>query len=1001
MPFRSMPFDSRSIRLRSAIVLLLVLAAIAPTGMAASARTSIRVVLDDNYPPYIFRDANGQPQGILKDMWMLWQKRTGITVELQPMDWGKAQSLMLDGKADVIDTIFKTKERLARYDYSEPYATIDVPIFFHKSISGINDVETLNGFTIGVKEGDACVDFLKGHGLSEFKYYVSYEAQVKAAARQEIRLLCIDAPPAYYFLNRERVIEDFRHSPPLYVGQFHWAVAKGDRALKHLIEDGFSKISAAERGAIETRWLGEKLPTRIWSAVARYGAYGIALALTILIMLFGWNRMLRLRVTRRTQELSETLSSLRETESRFRKLFEQSNDAVFIMRGPLVLDCNRRAEQLYGLPRDKLIGTTPMLMSPATQPDGRASMEALRKTVEKAQAGHLVIFEWRNYHLDGSPFDVEVNLGTIDLDGEACLQAIVRDITERKLAEQERFNNEAQLRALYELDLVGLTITSPEKGWLRINDSLCRMLEFSEDELRRMTWAQLTHPDDLAADVEQFNRLVANEIEGYSLEKRFISRTGKIIPTRLVVRCVRKGGGELDYVTAMVEDISERKAAESEIQHLAFSDPLTGLPNRRLLQERLPKALAASARNGRRAALMIIDLDNFKTLNDTLGHDTGDLLLIQVAERLNLCVREGDTVARVGGDEFVVMLEDLSGNALEAAAQAGAVAEKILTTLNHTYQLGSYQYHGTPSIGINLFGRGEQIIDDLFKQADLAMYQAKAAGRNTMQFFDPEMQTLVTSRAAIEVDLRGALRQNQLVLHYQPQMIGTTVLTGAEALVRWQHPQKGLLYPGDFISVAEETGLILKLGHWVLETACRQLATWAGHPDTAHLSIAVNVSAKQLHQADFADQVLQVLDWTGAKSHRLKLELTESLLVTDIENTINKMNALKAQGVGFSLDDFGTGYSSLSYLKRLPLDQLKIDQGFVRDILIDANDAAIAKMIIALAESLGLGVIAEGVETTEQKDFLAHLGCHAYQGYLFSRPLSIEAFNDFVGQKGV
>ncbi|WP_370654649.1 EAL domain-containing protein [Rhodoferax sp.] len=478
-------------------------------------------------------------------------------------------------------------------------------------------------------------------------------------------------------------------------------------------------------------------------------------------------------------------------------------------------------------------------------------------------------------------------------------------------------------------------------------------------------------------------------------------KNGEIYPKWLTITAVRSDDGVVTHYVASETDMTARKAAETEITHLAFYDHLTSLPNRRLLLDRLQHALAASVRSGHRGAVLLIDLDNFKTLNDTLGHDKGDLLLQQVAQRLTTCVREGDTVARLGGDEFVVLLEALGENPDEAATQTETVGEKILATLNQPYQLAGYENRSTPSIGVALFGGHQTSVDDLLKQADLAMYQSKTAGRNTLRFFDPAMQAMVTDRAALEVDLREAVRQQQFILHYQPQVIGDGRLTGAEALLRWQHPRRGLVSPAEFIPLAEETGLILPLGLWVLETACTQLATWANQPKTAHLSLAVNVSANQLHQADFVDQVLAVLGRTGANPKRLKLELTESLLVSDVENTIAKMSALKAHGVGFSLDDFGTGYSSLSYLKRLPLDQLKIDQGFVRDILIDPNDAAIAKMVIALADSLALTVIAEGVEIEAQRGFLAQLGCHAYQGYLFSRPLPVQEFEAFAGRVGL
>ena len=392
-------------------------------------------------------------------------------------------------------------------------------------------------------------------------------------------------------------------------------------------------------------------------------------------------------------------------------------------------------------------------------------------------------------------------------------------------------------------------------------------------------------------------------------------------------------------------------------------------------------------------------MDNFKTLNDTLGHDVGDILLQQVGQRISACIREGDTVARLGGDEFVVMLEDLSSNLQEAAAQTETVAGKILTALNHPYLLAGQNQRSTPSIGATLFHGNQLSVEELLKRADVAMYQAKAAGRNTLRFFDPEMQAAISAQAALEADLRQGIMQEQFILYYQPQVDGGAGLLGAEALIRWQHPERGLVSPAEFIPVAEETGMILPLGAWVLETSCNQLVIWAGQPEAAHLTLAVNVSARQFRQPDFVNQVLAVLDRTGANPRKLKLELTESLLLADVQDVIAKMTALKAKGVCFSLDDFGTGYSSLSYLKRLPLDQLKIDQSFVRDVLVDINDGAIAQTIIALGQTMGLAVIAEGVETEEQCEFLARIGCNTYQGYFFSRPLPLEGFEQFARQR--
>ena len=438
-------------------------------------------------------------------------------------------------------------------------------------------------------------------------------------------------------------------------------------------------------------------------------------------------------------------------------------------------------------------------------------------------------------------------------------------------------------------------------------------------------------------------------------------------------------------------DISERKLAEAEIERLAFYDALSDLPNRRLLVRRLGQALSASDRNQQYGALLFLDLDNFKDLNDTHGHGMGDTLLVQVARRLVECVREGDTVARFGGDEFVVMLENLGDTQAEAIGHADAAAGKIMVQLNQPYVLGDTRHHSTPSLGVTLFRGHGHSVDELLQRADVAMYQAKAAGRNAMRFFDPDMQAAVAARSSLESDLRLGLSLLELELHYQPVVDLASRITGVEALVRWRHPQRGMVSPGEFIPMAEQTGLILPLGQWVLETACRQLYAWAGDARTARLSVSVNVSARQLRQADFVGQVLAVLAETRANPQRLKIELTESMLLNDVEEVIEKMTQLKAHGVGFALDDFGTGYSSLAYLKRLPLDQLKIDKSFVRDVLSDPNDAAIARTILALAASLDLEVVAEGVETRGQRDFLAGNGCKAFQGYLFGKPGPVDA----------
>lgn len=431
---------------------------------------------------------------------------------------------------------------------------------------------------------------------------------------------------------------------------------------------------------------------------------------------------------------------------------------------------------------------------------------------------------------------------------------------------------------------------------------------------------------------------------------------------------------------------------------LAFYDSLTHLPNRRLLMDRIEHALASSERNKSGGALLFIDLDKFKTLNDTLGHEIGDLLLQQVAQRLVSSVRKSDNVARLGGDEFVVMLENLSEQPIQAGAQTEAIGEKILAALNQPYQLAVHKYHGSASIGAALFNGHQHSVDELLRQADIAMYQSKKTGRNTLRFFDPQMQDSIIVRAALEKDLRKALEGRQFQLYYQIQVDSARRPLGAEALIRWIHPERGLVSPAQFIPLAEETGLILPIGQWVLETACAQLKAWQQDALTRELILAVNVSAKQFRQAEFVAQVQATMQRHAINPMLFKLELTESLLLENIETTITAMSALSEIGVQLSLDDFGTGYSSLQYLKRLPLDQLKIDQSFVRDLSSDSSDKAIVRTIIAMAQSLDLDVIAEGVETIEQQHLLLNKGCTHYQGYLFGKPVPIEQFEALLKQ---
>ena len=617
------------------------------------------------------------------------------------------------------------------------------------------------------------------------------------------------------------------------------------------------------------------------------------------------------------------------------------------------------------------------------------AISAVESALEEASEKGVSTGKSYKVQLDNGPliFELSVSRKLSDAEQNQRFVVLARNVTERRLAEAE-----LRVAATAFEASEGMMITDPDGNIMRVNKAFTDITQYSAEEVIGKNPKLLRSGRHDPAFYQHMweSILVEGSWRGEIWNRR---KSGDIFPEWLTITAVRNKHNEITHYVSTLTDITELKQNEERIHHLAFFDPLTYLPNRRLLHDRLTHAIATGLRQKKHGALLFIDLDDFKTLNDNRGHHIGDLLLVAVAERLRHSVREQDTVARLGGDEFVVVLEGLGDNRDDAATYAQRVAEKILVNLNQVYKLEQQEYFNTPSIGICLFGDSAVAIDELLKQADQAMYHAKAAGRNTLRFFDPEMQTLTAQRFALQHEIREALQQNQFQLYYQPQIDAKGKVKGAEALIRWFHPQRGMVSPMEFIPVAEDSGLIIPLGHWIVEAACQQLVEWSRDPATAELNLAINVSARQFKQINFVDQLLATLQKTGANPYRLKLELTESMLVDNPEDIITKMDALRAHGIKFSLDDFGTGYSSLAYLKRLPINELKIDKSFVNDILTDPNDAAIARMVIRLAQSMDLIVIAEGVETKAQRDWLEQEGCNKYQGYYFGRPMPIKDFS--------
>jgi len=643
---------------------------------------------------------------------------------------------------------------------------------------------------------------------------------------------------------------------------------------------------------------------------------------------------------------------------------------------------NRAIEKISGYSKDELLGNTSKLFQgPATSEEVKQQIRSALDAIEPF-SGEIL-----NYRKDGTPFWNALSISPV-LDAKGVLTQFVgiqNDITKRMLAEVE-----LRIAAKAFESQVAMLVADAQGLILRVNQAFIQNTGYSAQEAIGRKTSLLKSGRHDKAFYEQFWAALRDQQywQGVIWNRR---KNGSIYAEWLTINAVVSPTGEITHYVGAFSDITQNKEAEAEVHRLAYYDPLTQFPNRRLLQDRLGQALASAAQNHFFGAVLYLDLDSFNTLNVTRGHAAGDLLLTQVAQRLRDVLPQSETVARLGGDEFVVVLEGLDSDAEVTAAKARNIGHDLNITFARPYNLKGIESNSTASIGICLFN-GEETVEQVLKNAEIAMYQAKADGRNTLRFFDPEMQATLDKRSVLENDLRGALEHQELQLFYQPQVDQTGQIVGAEVLLRWKHPERNFISPMEFIPLAEETGLILPMGHWVLKSACEQIKRWSTHNATRHLRISVNVSSLQFRQEQFVDEVCGVLEETGIDPANLKLELTESLILLDVENTIHKMQALKRIGVTFSMDDFGTGYSSLAYLTRLPLDELKIDKSFVSNLPTNHNDSVIAQTIITMGQSLGLAVVAEGVETQEQRAFLFDHGCHVYQGYLFSRPVPMEDF---------
>jgi len=679
-----------------------------------------------------------------------------------------------------------------------------------------------------------------------------------------------------------------------------------------------------------------------------------------------------------------------EAEKQYHAIIEATVDGFWVCDSEgHFADVNRAYCEMLGYRRDELLA---MRIADVEAKEKPGEIQAHIRHI--MQAGSDRFESWYR-RKDGRLLQIEASVNFLPSGGGKFV-VFIRDITERKQAEEALRESKVKFKILADTSPLAIYMSEGvDQKAEYINPTFIRLFGYSFDEVPTVAhWWPLAYPD------ETYRRQIEEEWQrkvGRAIETRTEIEPMEVVVTckdgsRKIIQWGFKAIGVQNWAFGL--DLTERKQAEEAIKQLAFYDVLTQLPNRRLLLDRLQQALVTSVRSKQYGALLFIDLDNFKTVNDTLGHDKGDLLLQEVASRTSACVRECDTLARLGGDEFVVLLTGMDVDAQEATAQAKQVGGKILNRLNQVYDLAGREHYGGASMGITLFAGHSSSMDELLKQADIALYQAKAAGRNTLRFFDVELQLALTARTALAVDLHHALARNQFELFCQIEASHNHKVIGVEVLLRWHHPEHGLIPPQEFISLAEETGLIQPIGQWVLETACALFKSWEKIPGERHWHLAVNISVRQFQQPDFVIGVLKVLQDTGLDPSRLMLELTESVALPNVNDAIVKMTALKQGGVRFSLDDFGTGFSSLSYLTRLPFDQLKIDRSFVQNIGMKPSDEVIIETIITMADSLGIDTIAEGVETEAQRAFLERHGCPVCQGYLFGKPAPMAEFEE-------
>lgn len=964
-------------RVRLALLIALMLPAL-PAAAAAPSRAPLRVVMDEHYPPFVYRDANGKLQGYTIDLWKLWQQKTGEPVELIALNWAEVQPMLQRGQADVIDPIFRTPERIARLDFSPPYMRAPTAVFADASVAGIHDIASLKGFEVGVQADDACAERLRAAGITGLRIFPSYEALMDAVSRQDVKLLCLDDYSADFYLYRMRLHHKYVKAFEVASTGMRRAVRKGDMATLARVERGMALITPAELEALHEKWMGRPL---VFTRYAQRLAQALVALAGLVLLLAVWLASVRKAVRLRTTELEREKAQLRT-------LVESSPDLIWLKDSAGVYQaCNQQTAALFERPCEAIIGKRDdELFDADTAERFRADdMATLRhgaalmyeETVTMPGTHAVRVFE-------------TIKTPVRKTDGTVLgVLGVARDITQRRdLEESMRMAN-----LIYQTSAEAILVTDENN---RIVDANPAFTLLSGYRLADVLGTQPSLFDSSMHDPGFYQRMWQDLAENDHWQGEILDRNhdGSFTAKIVNIRVIRHPDGRVHRHVVQFQDISEQKKKDEVIWRQTNFDALTGLPNRRLFLDRLEQDIKkAHGRNGR-LGVLLLDLDRFKDINDSLGHAQGDSALIELTRRLYRCVPEDATVGRLGGDAFGLVVSDFDQRLhLETVAQA------VLDALAAPMDLGAGDLvRLSASLGISVYPDDGSDALDLVRHAEHAEHLAKRSGRGQFQYFTPSLQLQAHATLKLMNDLRDALARGELQLYYQPIVeVASERIRKAEVLLRWVHPKQGMVSPARFIPLAEESGLINEIGDWVLGEAIASVERWRREYGCV-IELSVNISPKQFEHHSELPWLERIVN-AGLPPDSITVEITEGVLVSDADQVIRCLDMLHGVGAKVSIDDFGTGFSALSYLKQFNVDYLKIDKSFINKLTENGSDKAVTEAVIDLAHRLGIATIAEGVETGAQRDLLAALGCDYIQGYYYSPAVPREAFEAVLGRQ--